>query len=258
MKNRFLSVLLICFIFLSHLAMAQTTRLHDGNAIGWFTYTGTFRQGQKWSLHTEYQWRRENIIAYWQQSLFRLGVNYKLNPSIVLHMGYGWIETFAYGDYPINGFGKQFPEHRIYQQLNVSQKSGRIDFLHRYRLEQRWVGRFDRAESENPDGWNYLNRVRYMFRLQVPLQGPALEDKEFYLAAFDEIFIGFGKKVGQNIFDQNRLSFLAGYQINKYLKAEAGYLQQIVQLPRRIEDKNVFQYNNGLIVNLVFTASMKK
>ena len=257
MIRTFFSIFLLitCFASLTH---AQNTRLRDNNTIGWYTYTGTFRVQPKWSLHTEYQWRREDFGTTWQQSLLRVGVNYQLHPNVLLHLGYGWIETFNYGDYPINGFGKQFPEHRIYQQVNVTQKTGRVDWLHRYRLEQRWNGRFNSADSDNPDGWTYLNRLRYMVRLQVPLQGPTLDDKEFYLAAYDEIFIGFGKNVAQNVFDQNRVSFLAGYRLNKNLKIEAGYLQQLVQLSRRINDRNVFQYNNGLIVNLVLNADLKK
>jgi hypothetical protein len=97
-----------------------------------------------------------------------------------------------------------------------------------------------------------------MLRLQVPLQGATLDDKEFYLAAFDEIFIGFGKKVNQNVFDQNRVNLLAGYRVNKSLRVEAGYLQQIAQLPRRIDERNVYQYNSGLLINLVINANLKK
>jgi hypothetical protein len=257
-RTLFFSLVISLITFLTQQATAQNTRLRDDNAIGWYTYTGTFRMHQRWSLHTEYQWRRENFVATWQQSLLRIGVNYHLNPNMMFHLGYGWIETFNYGDYPVNGFGKQFPEHRIYQQLNITQKIGRVDLLHRYRLEQRWVGRFNTSESDSPDGWSYLNRLRYMLRLQVPLQGPTLDDNEFYLAAFDEIFIGFGKKVNQNIFDQNRVAFLAGYRVNKNLRMEAGYLQQIAQLPRRIEDRNVFQYNSGMLLNLVINANLKK
>ncbi len=258
MKKYFLYTFIIFLTVLTHAAFAQNTGLRDDNTIGWYVYTGTFRWHKQWSLHTEYQWRRENILPTWQQSLMRLGLNYQLNPNILLHLGYGWIETFNYGDYPINAFGKQFPEHRIYQQVNITQKIGRTDFLHRYRLEQRWLGRFNEAASDRPDGWNYINRVRYMLRVQVPLQGPVLDDKEFYLAAFDEIFIGFGKNVNQNVFDQNRISLLAGYRFSKNLRLEAGLLQQLAQLPRRIQDRNVYQYNNGLLVNLFINADLKK
>lgn len=60
--------------------------------------------------------------------------------------------------------------------------------------------------------------------------------------------IGFGKDTGENVFDQNRFGVLLGYQFNKNLKIEGGYLNQIIQFGREIEGKNVFQKNNGFII----------
>ena len=71
-------------------------------------------------------------------------------------------------------------------------------------------------------------------------------------AIYDEIFIGFGKNVNENVFDQNRLGVLLGYRFSSKLRIEGGFLSQIVQLPREINNRNVFQYNNGLIVHTVF------
>jgi hypothetical protein len=252
-------VLAICFIALFYSpAAAQNARLRDDNTIGWYTFTGTFRWHQKWSLHTEYQWRRENFLPDWQQSLLRLGVNYHVHSNVTLHAGYGWIVTFDYGDVPINPLGRTFPEHRTYQQVNLTQKVGRMDVLHRYRLEQRWIGQFTSVASEQVDRWTYLNRLRYMARIQVPLKGSTLDDREFYAAAFDEIFIGFGRNINQNVFDQNRLALLGGYRFNSKLRVEAGFLQQIVQLPRRVQDRNLFQYNNGLLVNMIISTDLVK
>ena len=64
----------------------------------------------------------------------------------------------------------------------------------------------------------------------------------------DEIFIGWGKNIGANIFDQNRLAVLIGYKVNQNLKFEAGYLNQVLQQGKRINDKPVFQYNNGFML----------
>jgi len=91
-----------------------------------------------------------------------------------------------------------------------------------------------------------LNRIRYMPRIDVPLY------KKLYAAAYDEIFIGFGKNVGENIFDQNRIGLLLGYRFSTLFRAEAGYLNQTVQLGREIGGRNVIQYNNGLILNTYF------
>ncbi len=94
-----------------------------------------------------------------------------------------------------------------------------------------------------------------MFRMQCPLMGQTLDDKEIYAVAYDEIFVGFGENVNENVFDQNRLAVLLGFRFNKTIRIEGGYFNQILQLPREIilpdspNGRNVFQYNSGFIVN---------
>ena len=95
-----------------------------------------------------------------------------------------------------------------------------------------------------------------MFRLQVPLKGKEIKDKTPYLATYDEIFIGFGKNVNENIFDQNRFGILLGYRFNPSIRIEAGYLNQILQLGREVNNRNVFQQNNGIIVNANFNFDL--
>ena len=112
-KINFLS--LIVLILLSKNTVAQNTRITDDNAIGWYTYTGTFNLNKKVGIHTEFQWRRDNTITDAQQNLLRLGVNYQVLPNVQFRLGYALIETFPYGDIPINGMGRDFTEHRIFQ-----------------------------------------------------------------------------------------------------------------------------------------------
>lgn len=238
-------------------ASAQSPRLRDDNAIGWYAYTGTIALSPKWSLHTEYQWRRDEVIRSPQQSLLRIGINRTVHPALTLHTGYAWILTYPYGEYPLNTQGRTFPEHRVYEQAVVTQRIGRVDLLHRYRLEQRWIGRFLDPAAERADDFLYLNRARYMLRVQVPLQGPTLQNGEFYAGAYDEVFVGFGKNVGENVFDQNRLSAFLGFRLNPSFRFEVGYLQQIAQLGREIAGRNVFQYNNGVIASIVLNTSLR-
>ncbi len=236
--------------FISNISIfAQNNRLNHSNNIGWYNYFGTFKLSNKLGLHSEYQWRRNNMITNWQQSLLRIGVNYNLNQRVLFRVGYAWIETFPYGEYSINGFGKDFTEHRIFEMVQLSHKENIIDFSHRFMLEQRFVGRYSSINDSKEDEFPLLNRFRYMFRLQLPLKGNEIKNKKPYIALYDEIFIGFGKNVNANIFDQNRLCILLGYRINKNIRIEAGYLNQILQFGRQINGQNVFQYNNGLILN---------
>jgi hypothetical protein len=51
---------------------------------------------------------------------------------------------------------------------------------------------------------------------------------------------------------------LFGYKFNDLIKIEGGYLSQIVQLGREINNKNVFQYNGGLILNTIWGFDLRK
>jgi len=250
-------ILIICLVNLLHLS-AQNTRINNYNNIGWLANTATIKFQKNWSVHIEYQWRRDEFVLGWQQSLLRTGINYHINPNAVFRVGYGLIETFPYGEIPINSMGKPFTEHRMYEVLTLSNKLGRFDLSHRYMLEQRWLGSYTNSALSKEDKWTYVNRLRYMFRAQTPLIGNTLESKEPYAAAYDEIFIGFGENVNQNIFDQNRLGVLLGYKFSDKFKLEAGYFNQIVQLGRQVSSSNVMQFNEGFIINAFYNFNWSK
>jgi hypothetical protein len=251
-------LLLLFFALTIQYANAQNNRLNTNNNIGWYNYFGTFKLSNKVGLHTEYQWRRNNFITDKQQGLLRLGINYNINPRVLLRAGYAWAETYAYGDIPLNSMGKDFTEHRIFEMLQLSHKEAIIDFTHRFMLEQRFVGRYTSANLFKEDEYPLLNRFRYMARLQIPLKGKVVIDKTPYLALYNEIFIGFGKNVNANVFDQNRIGVSFGYRFNKSIRLEAGYLNQTVQYGRQINGRNVFQYNNGFVINSNFNFAWSK
>ena len=90
--------------------------------------------------------------------------------------------------------------------------------------------------------WLFLHRFRYQFRTQRNLSA------KWYVVAADEIFIGAGKNVGVNIFDQNRIFLLAGFKLNKNIAIEGGYFNQILQQGRRINNNTIVQRNNGIVI----------
>lgn len=245
MKKR--SVLIFIALCLSHLA-SLGQRLADHNTLGWLGSFNTIHISKQTSVWLEYQWRRDNVITHWQQSLARAGVQYHFKNGVSVMAGYGYIISFPYGDFPAGPH--HVPEHRIFEQLSWNGNVGRVLINHRTRLEQRFVGKIDQKATEREvSDWNYLNRVRYQIRPTVPLNHKTMQDKTWYAAAYDELMIGFGKNVNQNIFDQNRLGVLAGYQFNKTFRAEAGVFNQIVQQGAPVAGQQVYQYNNGLLVN---------
>jgi hypothetical protein len=257
--NKQISVCVVLLLLSSlHYTFAQNNRLHTANKIGWYNYFGTFKISEKFGIHTEYQWRRDNLITTWQQSLLRVGVNYNINARVQCRVGYAWIETFPYGEFSINSLGRDFSEHRIFEMIQLAQKEGIFDLSHRFMLEQRFVGQYSSATKTTEDEFPLLHRMRYMIRLQIPLKGNEIKDKTPYIALYDEIFIGFGENVNANIFDQNRIGVLLGYRINKNLRLEGGYLNQTIQFGREINGQNVFQTNSGLLLNAQFNFDLRK
>lgn len=237
---------------------AQSNRIYTYENIGWLNTFATFNLNPKFGIHTEYQFRRHDLVKNWQQSLLRVGVNYKPREKVLFRLGYAFVETFPYGEIPINSMGKDFTEHRVFEVLQLNQKEGKFEFLHRFMLEQRFIGRYSSNQLNNEDEFPFYNRMRYMLRVQLPLRGNEIKDKTPYLAVYDEIFIGFGKNVVENVFDQNRVGLMLGYSFNKNTRIEAGYLSQIIQFGREINGKNAFQNNQGFIVNANFNLNIYK
>jgi hypothetical protein len=256
MKNEliFIGILLLSLSSVK----AQNTRINDQNQIGWYNYFGTFKIAEKFSLLTEFQARRTNYISDKQQNLARVGLNFQANSKLLLRLGYAWIETYPYGEYAINGQGKNFTEHRIFQMATFTDKISKFELSHRFMLEQRFVGRYSKPELTVEDEYTFMNRIRYMFRIQMPLKGTEIKNKTPYIAAYNEIFIGFGKNVNENIFDQNRIGLLLGYRLDTNFRIEAGFLNQTLQLGREINQQNVFQSNNGFIINTMFNFDLTK
>jgi hypothetical protein len=237
---------------------AQITRLDDPNQIGWFAVHAAVRLQAKWSANGEFQWRRDDWVKHPLQNLYRASINYQVHPAVSLRAGYAYAGTFPYGEPTLQAAGKTFPEHRSFQAVWINQEIGKVQLTHRFMLEQRWIGRFTSPALDKVDDYVYFNRMRYMARLQARLHKPAANGSFWYAAAFDEILIGFGKNIQQNVFDQNRVSALIGHQFSPRFRTEAGFLSQILQLGRRVEGLNVFQYNTGFTISSTFSFDARK
>lgn len=242
---------LLAGYLLTTVGFGQSPRLTDPNTLAWFVYSGDHTLTPRWAVHTEYQWRRINWAP--QQQLARLGLVRTVSERVTVSGGYTYFQTHRYGRYPTVP-NRPEPENRLYEDVSLDDQLGRFSFTHRVRLEQRWVG--SRAnEGRGPvDAWEYQNRIRYQLSGQWPLQGPTVEDGEWYLNAFDELFIGFGRNVQGNMFNQNRLSGGLGYQFADNAKIELNYLHQISQhaTPEPVSGRPVFEINHGFRLNVLY------
>lgn len=221
---------LCCFLIFGQAGAQSQLRQTAQQFNAWAMYFGNHRISQKWGLHTEYQWRRNDGFKYWAQSLVRVGLDYRLRDNVTITAGYGYIKTFPYGEQPLP---TTVTENRAWEQLTLTHHSGRAFFNHRYRLEQRWVSNMKPAQDGTyyQDGSIYTNRARYKFTLNLPLNKAKMEKGVLFASVYDEPFISFGKNVQYNVFDQNRIYGALGYQFHALGNIQLGYLNQIVIKP---------------------------
>ena len=237
---------IVCLIFLPYLVKAQNDRVQDDNTIVWAQLFGNVKLNNKWDFLPEYQWRRVNGFKHWQQSLLRVAIQHRFNNQLSVAAGYAWIETFPYGDFPLAANGT-FPEHRIHEQVQLRNTLGKLTINQRLRIEQRWIGRVQPNTNREIEDWIYSNRFRHLLRLQYPL----MNNNKLYTALADEVFISAGKKVGANIFDQNRVMLILGSKISNQISFEAGFINQTLFQGRRVNNNTIVQDNNGATLALI-------
>ncbi|WP_028980417.1 DUF2490 domain-containing protein [Sporocytophaga myxococcoides] len=254
MKAKFVFLILSFCLFK---AKAQE-RIKDYNNVGWYSYFGDHKLSKKFGLHTEYQWRRTHFISTWQQSLARVGVNYNITECLSVLLGYVFVETYPYGDYPTSK--EPYPENRIFEDLKLKIPYWKFEFDNRLRLEQRFVAKLTDSTGHKIAGWDYKNRIRYQLKVNFALMGNTVDAKEPYLTAYDEIFIRFGGNTGKNCFDQNRLFIGLGYKVVKNLKFEGGYFFQLSKHEHKEKEtgKYVYEYNKGFIISMYYDINFKK
>jgi hypothetical protein len=226
-------------------AFSQTVpRLIDFNQHFWSTYSGDHRVSGPWGIHLEGQWRRADFGTEWQQLLLRPGLNFAVTPSIQITLGYAYIKTIPYGDFPAR-IG--FPEHRIYQQGQVTRRWRSLRLQHRVRFEQRFL----QYPDPQPRSWTYQNRFRYLIKLEIPLVTDASGEVEWYVPAFNEVLIGIPPNYGARPFDQNRL-FLGLGRALPGARVEVGYMKQF--LGQR--NGRIFEFNNTLLLQVTSNVAL--
>ncbi|HLL96814.1 MAG TPA: DUF2490 domain-containing protein, partial [Spirosoma sp.] len=146
------------------------------------------------------------------------------------------------------------------EDIEIGDKFGRLELSHRVRLEQRWLAQLSGINTRRVDSWEYQHRIRYQLSANYPLSGSTIDSGEFYLNAFDELFISFGKNVGNNVYNQNRISGGLGYQFNDNFRLELNYFNRILQHSEGdpITKKPIFDIDNGFRLNVDYNFNFWK
>ena len=217
----------------------------------WVMYFGNHKITDHWGIHTEYQWRREDLFNHRQQSLSRIGIDYYAKNGGQYSFGYAWVVSYPYGDQPI---ARVYDEHRLWEQFITKSKMGRVDLQHRYRLEQRWLENWLK-DSENEDylsGFLYRNRFRYRLMASISITKSEMADNTLLLSLYDEIFLGFGPNIAKNILDQNRLYAAIGWRFNAKCSLQLGYLNHYIIKPDGIKAERNHTIQIGVFYSLDF------
>ena len=187
----------------------------DSNLGNWLIYIGNKKLNSKWNIHNEVQYRNYNAIGDLEQLLLRTGVGYNITEKNNILLGYGYILSENYVG--ITEDKVSVNEHRIFQQYTTKQSIGKVKLSHRYRFEQRFVEE------------DFKLRFRYFLSLNVPLKNNESGGSPFYLSAYNEIFLNSKS----SIFDRNRVYGGLGYNVNKNVRIELGYMNQFFETTSR-------------------------
>ncbi len=179
----------------------------------------------------EFQGRFGDDTSRFSQAIIRPGIGYAINNATSVWVGYALIPT-------AEPFSKRtFNERRFWQQLLWNDKFSFGSITSRSRLEERLAPRL---------GDDTAMRFRQMFKISVPLTAaPA-----YSLVASDEYYLNlnnndWGPRKG---FDQNRAFIGIGYNFNKEIKSEIGYMNQYINRPLTSVNRN----DHILSVNFYF------
>lgn len=278
MRKRVLLVLIVALALNKANSQADSRQAFTRNSFWTETiFNGSIHKNWKWQL--DYQYRRQsapsdvtggsrNPFNYDFQHVYRPWIHYQLKENVRLSLSpLGFWETMTPAP-ESGGVQKIQPEFRICPQVMITNKFGRVIIDQRYRFEYRFIG----AKVDNPgnDDFAYSKglvdfpdamhkkRIRYSARFTILLGNHTkLENKTFYILAWNEFFLGLGKNTNNDkIWDQNRSFCLLGYKPKMHfpMRFEIGYGLQyvnrfsstftngtLVETGNKVEKNNIFQ-----------------
>nr|WP_262917648.1 DUF2490 domain-containing protein [Cognataquiflexum rubidum] len=187
----------------------------------WFTYNHTGRFADRWSYGFDLNHRTNGIIPFNSSlSAARMGMNYHSKTGFRITAGYAWFGTFVPQQERI-----WLHENRLYEQVQYSHSSGKVNFTHRIRIEHRWRQLFTDAALDETEVF-LTNRYRYLFQLDGPIARRPDRQTSFRWQVANEFFIHNKEEIGYMLFDQNRT--LAGVLISPSKTVSLAVLYQLI------------------------------
>ena len=221
--------------------------------IEWFGTTANLKASSKVGFLVEGLYRFAGNLQPMQLQ-FRLGVDYVLSDKLnIMPLAYALTLNPIYGEQPALYVNN---EHRIFQQFLYKHKSGRFNFQHRLRTEERFLQKHEIINGEVvDDGFvNQQFRIRYRLNFTVPFKGEKIVPRSWYVQAYDEVFVSFGSTVSPQQPDQNRVFAGVGYQSTSLLSFQGGPFYQVIIKSNGYQREN----NIGVMLTLQYNYDMTK
>jgi hypothetical protein len=198
------------------------------NTGAWFVFSADVAIDDRWGVLFDASARRSGPLDEATANFVRGGLAYEIADRVRVAAGANWSRSYPYGEIPS---ATTTDERRVWEQIQIGHAIGRFDLSHRYRLEQRFRGRWRSPDDNQIDSWERSNRFRYQVKGTLPLSGNAIDPGDGYLSAANEMFIGIGGKVQNNIFDQDRATVAVGYRVTRHWRVETAFLEHVIFKP---------------------------
>lgn len=242
--------LTVCLLVLAFSpAVCQQTSAHN---LFWFrlALSDTMSAKMRWELFLQQRTQNNfpghtNFFASPQFKSYWLWLHYSFNKNVKAAVSpFGYFESYVLNNSPTDALLPPIREFRFCLRLEHETKGSFVNYINRYNVEYR-LRDLDHNRIFQPN-----IRVRYMIRLEVPVKGLLSQSKPVVFAVYDEIFLQFGGAMKQkpNIFDQNRISVGAGYEVFRNIKVNLAYIYGYQERNSGIE----FDTINTLWLTLTF------
>lgn len=216
----------LCLLLLSLTTVrtyAQTETYGDNDV--WFLLLNKVTLSDHWSFLNETHLRRHQWLEQQEQFLIRPAFNYAFNEAVTATVGYTYILTGEYGEYPLP---VDVPENNVWEQITLSHKiTEQVSMSHRYRIEHRWIGdiRNDGMTAPEIDGTRFTQRFRYRLTANFPIVRTD-EGTRLYGHVFDELWVNLRDELHVRNFDRNWLYLGVGYRFSPDARLEVAFLDQ--------------------------------
>ena len=173
----------------------------------WYIYNGFFNINPKVELFFETQLRNWETFSNPENFFLRPYFNYNVTENFQPGIGLEYHRSWTYSEDPDEKVSSN--EFRMTLQTMLFHKIGRVALQHRYRYEFR-----------NVDG-DHLQRTRYRIQATVPINNKSIVKGTLFFNTFNEFLVDTKPTL---TFSQNRFYLAGGYQFNKSLNFQFGYL----------------------------------